>query len=158
MTKSSIRRVTSSVSPARRGMIRPMTKAPKIAATPICWATKAERRTPTKITPSQIAGTRPTSSKAVASRPRKRRPMVSIAATKTPVQPTITSASIPEPVPATAVASASRPHAVTSSIAAPAIESAPTGRFSIRFSMRMRASTGNAVTDIETPMKRANGR
>ena len=64
-----------------------MTKAPKIAATPICWATKAESRTPTKITPSQIAGTRPTSSKAVASRPRKRRPIVSIAATKTPVQP-----------------------------------------------------------------------
>ena len=62
------------------------------------------------------------------------------------------------PVPATAVASASRPHAVTSSIAAPASASAPTGRFSIRRSIRIRASTGNAVIDIATPMKSANGR
>ncbi len=62
------------------------------------------------------------------------------------------------PVPATAVASARRHQAVTSSIAAPAIESAPTGRFSMRRSIRMRASTGKAVTDIATPMKRANGR
>ena len=64
----------------------------------------------------------------------------------------------PSPLPATAVASASRPHAVTSSIAAPAIASAPTGRFSIRRSIRIRASTGNAVIDIATPMKSANGR
>ena len=62
---------------------------------------------------------------------------------------------MPDPVPATAVASASRPQAVTSSIAAPAIDSAPTGLFSMRFSMRMRASTGNAVTDIDTPAKSA---
>ena len=34
-TKSSIRRVTSSVSSAWRGMIVPMMKAPKISAIPI---------------------------------------------------------------------------------------------------------------------------
>ena len=34
-TKSSIRCVTSSVSPAWRGMTAPMTKAPKISAMPI---------------------------------------------------------------------------------------------------------------------------
>ena len=61
-------------------------------------------------------------------------------------------------VPATAivVASAIKNQAVTSSIAALASVSAPTGRLSMRRSTRMRASTGNAVIDIATPMKRAN--
>ena len=54
------------------------------------------------------------------------------------------------------IASAIRNHAVTSSIAAHAIVSAPTGRLSIRRSDRIRASTGNAVIDIATPMKIAN--
>ena len=54
------------------------------------------------------------------------------------------------------VASAIRNHAVTSSIAAQAIASEPTGRLSIRRSARIRASTGNAVIDIATPMNRAN--
>ena len=40
----------------------------------------------------------------------------------------------------------------------PPSTSAPTGRFSIRRSIRIRASTGKAVTDIATPMKSANGR
>ena len=62
------------------------------------------------------------------------------------------------PLLAIAAASASRHHAVTSSIAAPAIASAPTGRLSIRRSIRIRASTGKAVTDIATPMKSAKGR
>ena len=57
---------------------------------------------------------------------------------------------------ATAVASAIRNQAVTSSIAAQAIVSAPTGRLIMRRSARIRASTGNAVIDIETPMNRAN--
>ena len=61
----------------------------------------------------------------------------------------------PPPAVATAVASAMRNHALTSSIAALASASAPTGRLSIRRSTRMRASTGNAVIDIETPMKSA---
>ena len=61
-------------------------------------------------------------------------------------------------MPATAVASASRPHAVTSSIAALAIDNAPTGRFSMRCSVRIRASTGKAVIDIATAMKSAKGR
>jgi len=52
--------------------------------------------------------------------------------------------------------SAIRNQAVTSSIAAHAIVSAPTGRLIIRRSARIRASTGNAVIDIETPMNRAN--
>ncbi len=54
------------------------------------------------------------------------------------------------------VASAIRNHAVTSSIAAHAIVSAPTGRLSMRRSARILASTGNAVIDIATPMNRAN--
>jgi hypothetical protein len=59
---------------------------------------------------------------------------------------------------ATAVARAIRNHAVTSSIAAQASVSAPTGRLSIRRSTRIRASTGNAVIDIATPMKSAKAR
>ena len=45
---------------------------------------------------------------------------------------------------------------MTSSIAAHAIASEPTGRLIIRRSARMRASTGNAVIDIATPMNSAN--
>ena len=44
---------------------------------------------------------------------------------------------------------------MTSSIAAHASASAPTGRFSIRRSTRIRARTGKAVIDIETPMNSA---
>ncbi len=73
-------------------------------------------------------------------------------------RPMTRSHSSPEPALATAVANASSVHAVTSSIAALAMASAPTGRLSIRRSTRMRASTGNAVIDIETPMNSANGR
>ncbi len=54
------------------------------------------------------------------------------------------------------VASAIRNQAVTSSIAAQAMASDPSGRPSIRRSASMRASTGNAVIDIDTPMNRAN--
>ena len=61
-----------------------------------------------------------------------------------------TSAAVPAT--ATAVARAIRNQAVTSSIAAQARVSAPTGRLSILRSTRMRASTGNAVIDIATPM------
>ena len=66
-----------------------------------------------------------------------------------------TSPNVPDT--AIVVASAIRNHAVTSSIAAHAIASAPTGRLSIRRSARIRASTGNAVIDIDTPMNSANG-
>ena len=68
----------------------------------------------------------------------------------------VSATSEPEPAAATAVARAIRNQAVTSSTAAHASASTPTGRFSIRRSTRMRASTGKAVIDIETPMKRAN--
>ena len=60
-----------------------------------------------------------------------------------------------EPATATVVASATSSQAVTSSMAAQAIVSAPSGRLSIRRSTRIRASTGKAVTDMETPMKSA---
>ena len=43
-----------------------------------------------------------------------------------------------------------------SSIAALASASTPSGRLSMRRSTRIRASTGNAVIDIETPMNSAN--
>ena len=56
----------------------------------------------------------------------------------------------------TAKAIASSPHAVTSSTAAADSASAPIGRESIRRSIRIRASTGNAVIDIATPRKSAN--
>ncbi len=61
-TKSSSRRVTSSVRPAWRGMIRPITKAPKMSATPISWVAQADRSTPAKISAIQPPGTRPASS------------------------------------------------------------------------------------------------
>ena len=63
--------------------------------------------------------------------------------------------SSPVPEVATAVARAIRNQAVTSSIAADAMVRAPTGRFSIRRSTRMRASTGKAVIDIATAMNSA---
>ncbi len=51
---------------------------------------------------------------------------------------------------------ASRHQAVTSSTAAQVIVIAPTFVLSSRLSARIRASTGNAVTLIDTPMKRTN--
>ena len=65
-----------------------------------------------------------------------------------------TSPNVPDD--AIVMASAIRNHAVTSSIAAHAIASEPIGRLIIRRSARIRASTGNAVIDIATPMNSAN--
>ena len=61
-TKSSTRLVTSRVRSARRGMIRPMTKAPKMAAIPMRWEANADSSTPTKIAAIQPPGTCPASS------------------------------------------------------------------------------------------------
>ena len=69
----------------------------------------------------------------------------------------VSTARVADPAAATAVASAIRNHAVMSSTAAEAKATAPTGRLSIRRSTRIRASTGNAVIDIEIPMNSANG-
>jgi hypothetical protein len=77
---------------------------------------------------------------------------------KASASPTVSSTSRAEPATAIAVASAIKNQAVTSSTAADAITTAPSGRFSIRRSTRILASTGNAVIDIETPMNRAKGR
>ena len=52
--------------------------------------------------------------------------------------------------------SASRHHAVTSSMAAQVSAMTPMLLLLILRSVRMRASTGNAVTDNETPTNRAN--
>jgi hypothetical protein len=57
---------------------------------------------------------------------------------------------------ATATTNASRHHAVMSSIAAQVIAIEPSRVRCNPRSVRMRASTGNAVTDIEMPMKSAN--
>ena len=57
-----MRWVTSSVSPAWRGMIMPITKAPKISAMPISSVAKAERRIPAKIAATQPLGIVPASS------------------------------------------------------------------------------------------------
>ena len=57
----------------------------------------------------------------------------------------------------TLVTTASRHHAVTSSTAAQVSAIAPMRVDCILRSDRMRASTGNAVTDIDTPRKSANG-
>lgn len=59
---------------------------------------------------------------------------------------------------ATAVMKASRHHAVTSSTAAQARAIDPSSLFCIPRSVRIRARTGNAVIDIEIPMKSANTR
>ena len=61
-TKSSTRRVTSWVRSARRGMIRPMTKAPKMAAMPMRWEANDDSSTPTKMAATQPPGTCPASS------------------------------------------------------------------------------------------------
>ena len=70
----------------------------------------------------------------------------------------VTATSAGEPDTATAVPSAIRIHAVTSSKAAAASTTAPIGRLSMRRSTRIRASTGNAVIDIEMPRNSAKGR
>ena len=49
-------------------------------------------------------------------------------------------------------------HAVTSSVAAQAMAVLPKAVLVSPRSSRIRASTGKAVIDIDTPMKRANGR
>ena len=58
----------------------------------------------------------------------------------------------------TATTRASRLHARMSSTAAQARVRAPTSVRYMPRSVRMRASTGKAVTAIEAPMKRANGK
>ena len=105
---------------------------------------------------NQTPGIRPTSSNATAIRATIRRTTRTMN-NKNAVASAIVLITSPN-VPATAivVASAIRNQAVTSSIAAQAIVSAPTGRFSMRRSARIRASTGNAVIDIATPMNSAN--
>ncbi len=75
-----------------------------------------------------------------------------MAAQKRTASRIVRATSSPDPAVATAIASAIRNQAVTSSIAAEAIAIAPTGRLSIRRSTRIRASTGKAVIDIATPM------
>ena len=60
------------------------------------------------------------------------------------------------PPTATATTTASSDHATTSSIAAQASASTPTGVRCMRRSVRIRASTGNAVIDIAAPRKSAN--
>jgi hypothetical protein len=57
----------------------------------------------------------------------------------------------------TAVTRARSDQARMSSMAAQARATAPTAVPCMRRSWRMRASTGNAVTDMEAPMKRAKG-
>ena len=57
---------------------------------------------------------------------------------------------------ATLETKASRHHAVTSSTAAQVRAIPPIAVLSRPRSVRMRASTGNAVTAIDTPMNRAN--
>ena len=103
----------------------------------------------------QPPGTRPASSNAVDTRPISRRTTNHMTRKNRTASPIVRAVSPNVPAVATALANAIRNHAVTSSIAAQAIVSAPTGRLSIRRSVRMRASTGNAVIDIATPMNSA---
>ena len=70
------------------------------------------------MTPSQKVGTCPTSSYAFERRPRSRRPTTSSTAVNAAASRITWTACVALPLPATAVASASRPQAVTSSIAA----------------------------------------
>ena len=74
---------------------------------------------------------------------------------KATASPIVLATSPKVPDTATVVASATRNQALTSSTAAQATVSAPTGFLSIRRSARMRASTGKAVIDIDTPMNSA---
>ena len=76
--------------------------------------------------------------------------------TNTAASAIVRTTSEPDPATATAVASAIRNHAEMSSIAALVSAITPIGCLSIRRSTRMRASTGNAVIDIDTPMNSAN--
>ena len=57
----------------------------------------------------------------------------------------------------TPTTNASRHHALASSMAAQVSASMPIGVRCSPRSPRMRASTGNAVIDIDTPMNNANG-
>ena len=134
----------------------PMMNAPKITAMPISSVANADSRMPAKIATIQPPGTRPASSKASDARASSRRTTISMNAVNAIASAIVLSTSEVPPCVATAVARAIRNQAVTSSIAAHASVSAPTGRFSIRRSTRMRASTGNAVIDIATPMNSAN--
>ncbi len=133
----------------------PMMKPPKMNAMLISSVTYADSSTPMMIAANHPLGIRPTSSKAVAMRARIRRTTNTITSVNAIASPIVLTTSPNDPETAIVVASAIRNQAVTSSIAAQAIASEPTGRLSIRRSARIRASTGNAVIDIATPMNRA---
>src|SRR5579862_6831099 len=107
------------------------------------------------IAANQPLGILPTSSNAVAIRDRTRRTGNAMNSVKAVASAMVWTTSANVPATAIVVASAIRNHAVTSSIAAQATVSAPSGRLVIRRSARIRASTGNAVIDIDTPMNRA---
>ena len=155
-TKSSIRCVTSSVSPAWRGMTRPITNAPKISAMPISSVAYADRSTPAKIAATQPPGTRPASSKAVETRASSGRMAKPITTTEDDGQRDRLDD-------LGARARDCHGGARARSGTRPSRRPRPRrrararrrGRLSIRRSTRMRASTGKAVIDMETPMKSA---
>ncbi len=133
-----------------------MMKAPKITAMSICWVMYADEQHADEDRDDPPTGNRPASSKATVARASSRRTTSTITSVNATAECDRAQHGAHAPARATAVASAIRNHAVTSSIAAAASASVPTGVFSMRRSATIRASTGNAVIDIATPMNSAN--
>ena len=101
------------------------------------------------------AGTRPASSKAMEARASSGRTPKAMTSANRMAKPTVWITPDADPAAATALATATRNQALTSSTAAEARTTAPTGRPRSRRSTMIRASTGKAVIDMDTPMNRA---
>ncbi len=139
-----------------RGMIAPNTNAPKIACTPMTSVAQADSSSPARMTASMSGVSRPTERCQATRRASNGRTTRNITSTNATVSPMIRAAPAGSPPAATATTSASSDHPTTSFRAAQARANTPTWVRCMPRSVRIRASTGNAVIDSAMPMNSTN--
>ncbi len=140
-----------------RGMIAPNRNAPKIWWMPIRSVMYADRNRPTRTTASN-SGERPSRRYQTPSRVSCGLTTRIMSAANATASRMIRGKSRALLASTTATAIASSDQASTSSTAAQARASAPIDVRYMPRSLRMRARTGNAVTDIDAPRNTAKGR
>lgn len=158
VTAASSRSATSRAKSAWRGITAPARNAPNSACTPIHSVASAEASATTTARATRVAGVLGADAPVNARRSAGRATNAANAAYAATPATAPSAAGTACPARATATTAASRHHAVTSSTAALAIAIAPARVFSRPRSVRMRASTGNAVTLIAAPTNAANVR
>ena len=140
------------------GMITPNRKAPNSAWMPIRHVRYDESSMPTSTIESTPGVSRPAWWNWSRSRVSRGRTTRNMTDTKTTEKNRIRGRSSKLPASTMATTTASSDQATTSSTAAQASARAPISVRCIPRSVRMRASTGKAVTDIDAPTKSANAR